>query len=159
MALQPACKKNTHTKTHTKKEMGGSSYCTQAELPKSALIARLLELGELKAVDSVFDVSVLKLSGDTFDVQMGSDENRVITLKHKIKNQEGTSAACQDLVLLDEAAGGRAGGKAAPAGVGVDAPDRIALPDGAVLPGACCVVLQVKEPGTFDNLLFCCISV
>ena len=85
-----------------RKEMGGSSYCTQAELPKSALIARLLELGELKAVDSVFDVSVLKLSGDTFDVQMGSDENRVITLKHKIKTKEGASAACQDLVLLDE---------------------------------------------------------
>jgi hypothetical protein len=36
------------------KEMGGGSiYCTQAELPKSALIARLLELGELKAVDFV----------------------------------------------------------------------------------------------------------
>jgi hypothetical protein len=31
------------------KETGGSSFCTQAELPKSALIARLLELGELKA--------------------------------------------------------------------------------------------------------------
>ena len=43
---------------HMQKEMGGSIYCTQAELPKSALIARLLELGELKAVDSVFDVSV-----------------------------------------------------------------------------------------------------
>jgi hypothetical protein len=79
----------------------------------------------------------------------------VITLKHKIKKQEGTSAACQDLVLLDEAAGGGAGGKAAPAGVGVDAPDRVALQDGAVLPGACCVVLYVKESGAFDNLLFC----
>ena len=138
------------------KEMGGSSYCTQAELPKSALIARLLELGELKAVDFVFNVSVQKLCGYTFDVQMGSDENRVITLKHKIKTKEGASAACQDLVLLDEAAaGGGVGGKAAPAGVGVDAPDRVALQDGAVLPGACCVVLQVKESGAFDNLLFC----
>jgi hypothetical protein len=27
------------------KEMGGSIYCTQAELPKSALIARLLVVG------------------------------------------------------------------------------------------------------------------
>jgi hypothetical protein len=141
--------------------MGGRVYCTQAELPKSVLLARLLELGELKVVEPVFDASVQKLCGDTFDVQMGSDDNRMITLKHKIKKQEGTSAACQDLVLLDEAAGGggggEAGGKAAPAGVGVGVPDRVALQDGAVLPGACCVVLYVKESGAFDNLLFCCI--
>ena len=144
------------------KEMGRPIYCTQAELPKSALVARLLELGELKAVDSVFDVSVLKLSGDTFDVQMGSDDNTVLTLKHKIKKAEGTSEDCQDLVLLDEGAGGGAGGKSAPAGVvGVGAPDRVALTDGAVLAGACCVVLQVKESGAFDKsfVLFCCISV
>ena len=140
---------------HMQKEMGGSIYCTQAELPKSALIARLLELGELKAVDFVFDVSVQKLCGYTFNVQMGSDDNTVLTLKHKIKKTEGTSEDCQDLVLLDEGAGGGgAGGKSAPAGVGVDAPDRLALADGAVLPGACCVVLQVKESGAFDNL-FC----
>ena len=148
---------------HLQKEMGGSIYCTQAELPKSALIARLLELGELKAVDFVFDVSVQKLCGYTFNVQMGSDDNTVLTLKHKIKKTEGTSEDCQDLVLLDEGAGGGgAGGKSAPAGVGVGAPDRVALTDGAVLPGACCVVLQVKESGAFDKsfcfvLLYFCV--
>ena len=95
-------------------------------------------------------------------LQIGSDDNTVLTLKHKIKKTEGTSEDCQDLVLLDEGAGGGgAGGKSAPAGVGVDAPGRVALCDGAVLPGACCVVLQVKESGAFDKsfVLFCCISV
>ena len=139
------------------KEMGGSSYCTQAELPKSALIARLLELGELKAVDFVFNVSVQKLCGYTFNVQMDSDDNTVLTLKHKIKKTEGTSEDCMDLVLLDEGAGGGgSGGKAAPAcaGVAVAVPDRAALEDGAVLAGACCVVLYVKESGAFVNLCF-----
>jgi hypothetical protein len=120
-----------------------------------------LEPGELKAVDFVFDVSVQKLCGDTFNVQMGSDDNTVLALKHKIKKTEGTSEDCQDLVLLDEGAGGGAGGKSAPAGAGVDVPDRVALQNGAVLAGACCVVLQVKESGAFDKsfVLFCYISV
>ena len=51
--------------------------------------------------------------------------------------------------------------RAAPADVGVNVPDRVALQNGAVLAGACCVVLQVKESGAFDKsfVLFCCISV
>ena len=122
----------------------GGSYCGQSELPKSVLISRLLELGELKVVESVFDVSVQNLGGDTFDVQMGSDENKVLSLKHKIKKVEGTSTDCMDLVLLDEAAGG-ASGKSEDMKVDVDVPDRVALVDGALLSGACCVVLYVKE--------------
>jgi len=41
--------------------------------------------------------------------------------------------------------GGGAGSQSAPAGDGVDVPDRVALADGAVLPGACTVVLYVNE--------------
>jgi hypothetical protein len=114
------------------------------------LIDRLLELGELKLVESVFDVNVQKMCGDTFDVQMGSDDNKVLSLKHKVKNKEGTSEDCIDLVLLDEAA--KAAGKSEDEKAVVDVADRVALQDGAALPGACSVLLCVKESGAFVNL-------
>jgi hypothetical protein len=49
----------------------------------------------------------------------------------------------------EEEAGGGVG-----IGVGVDVPDRVALANDAVVPGACWVGLQVKESGAFDNLCF-----
>jgi hypothetical protein len=69
------------------------------------LITRLLELGELKLVESVFNVNVQKMCGQAFDVQMGSDDNKVLSLKQQIKKLEGTNGDCQDLVLIDEADG------------------------------------------------------
>ena len=131
------------------KKLGGRIYCTEDEISKSALIARLLELGELTLVKSVFNVNVQKMCGQAFDVQMGSDDNKVLSLKHKIKKLEGTNGDCQDLVLIDEAAG--AAGKSEDKAV-VDMADRVALVDGAVLPGACSVLLCVKESGAFVNL-------
>ena len=47
-------------------------------------------------------MAVQKICGQAFDVQMGSDDNRVMSLKQKIKKPEGTSGGCQDLVLIDE---------------------------------------------------------
>ena len=44
-------------------------------------------------------------------------------------------------------AAGKGEGEAA-----VDVADRVALVDGAVLPGACSVLLCVKESGAFVNL-------
>ena len=76
------------------RKLGGRIYCTEDEITKLVLIDRLLELGELKLVKSVFDVNVQKMSGDTFDVKMGSDDNKVLSLKHKIKKIEGTSGDC-----------------------------------------------------------------
>ena len=80
---------------------------------------------------------------------MGSDDNKVLSLKHKIKKLEGASGDCQDLVLIDEAAG--AAGKGEDKAV-VDMADRVALVDGAALLGACSVLLCVKESGAFVNL-------
>ena len=91
---------------------------------------------------AVFNVNVQKMCGQTFDVQMGSDDNKVLSLKQQIKKLEGTSGDCQDVVLLDEAAG--AAGKSEDKAV-VDMADRVALVDGAVLFGACSVLLCVSE--------------
>jgi hypothetical protein len=132
------------------KKLGGRIYCTEDEISKTMLISRLLELGELKLVKSVFDVNVQTLCGGTFDVQMGSDDNQVLVLKHKIKKAEGTSEDCQDLVLVDEAAG--AAGKSGDDKAAADMADRVALEDGSFLPGACSVLLCVKESGTFVNI-------
>ena len=60
------------------KQLTGRTYCTPADLDKPVLIACLVALGELKLVDDVFDVSVETLSGDTFEVTMGSDDNKVL---------------------------------------------------------------------------------
>jgi hypothetical protein len=46
--------------------------------------------------------------------------------KHKVKKAEGTSTACQDLVLIDEAAGAAGKGEDK---AGVDMADRVALGD------------------------------
>jgi hypothetical protein len=127
--------------TETHKKLGGRIYCTEDEISKTVLISRLLELGELKLVKSVFDVNVQKMCGQAFDVQMGSDDNKVLSLKNKIKKLEGTNGDCQDLLLLDEAAG--AAGKSKDRAV-VDEADRVALVDGAVLLGACSVLLCVN---------------
>ena len=98
---------------------------------------------------AVFDVNVQKMCGQTFDVQMGSDDNKVLSLRQAIKKVEGTSGDCQDLVLIDEAAGAAAKSEDKAA---VDVADRVALVDGAVLLGACSVLLCVKESGAFVNL-------
>ena len=52
-------------------------------------------------------------------------------------------------MLIDEAAG--TAGKSEDKAV-VDMADRVALVDGAALPGACSVLLCVKESGAFVNL-------
>jgi hypothetical protein len=135
--------------TFNSRTLGGRIYCTEDEISKTVLIAHLLELGELKLVKSVFDVNVQKMSGQSFDVQMGSDDNKVLSLKHKIKKVEGTNGDCQDLVLIDEAAGAAGKGEDK---ADVDMADRVALVDGAVLLGACSVLLCVKESGVFVNL-------
>jgi hypothetical protein len=132
------------------KKLGGRIYCTEDEISKTVLISRLLELGELKLVKSVFNVNVQKMCGQAFDVQMGSDDNKVLSLKNKIKKLEGTNGDCQDLVLIDEAAG--AAGKSEEDKAVVGMADRVALVDGAALPGACSVLLCVKESGAFVNL-------
>jgi hypothetical protein len=41
---------------------------------------------------------------------MGSDDKKVLTLKHKIKKTECTSEGCMGLLLIDKGTGG-AGGK------------------------------------------------
>ena len=53
-------------------------------------------------------------------------------------------------MLVDEAAAGAAGKSEDTAAV--DMADRVALVDGAVLLGACSVLLCVKESGAFVNL-------
>ena len=100
-------------------------------------------------MEPAFDVGVQEVHGGTFGVQMGSDDNKVLSLKNKIKKLEGTNGDCQDLVLIDEAAG--AAGKSEERAV-VDMADRVALVDGAALRGACSVLLCVKESGAFVNL-------
>ena len=132
------------------KQLAGRTYCTPADLDKPVLIACLLALGELKLVDDVFDVSVETLSGDTFEVTMGSDDNKVLALKRKISKQQGTSMARQDLILVDgaEGKGGKSeGGKSEDPEEGVAVVDRVALRDDAALAGACSVVLYVKDSG------------
>ena len=76
------------------KKLGGRIYRTEDEISKTVLITRLLELGELKLVESVFNVNVQKMCGKAFDVQMGSDDNKVLSLKNKIKKAEGTNGGC-----------------------------------------------------------------
>ena len=127
------------------KQLAGRTYCTPADLDKPVLIACLLALGELKLVDDVFDVRVETLSGDTFEVTMGSDDNKVLALKRKISKQQGTSMARQDLILVDGAEG--EGGKSEDPEEGMAVVDRVALRDDAALAGACSVVLYVKDSG------------
>ena len=98
----------------------------------------------------MFDVSVETLSGDTFEVTMGSDDNKVLALKRKISKQQGTSMARQDLILVDgaEGEGGKSeGGKSEDPEEGMAVVDRVALRDDAALAGACSVVLYVKDSG------------
>ena len=102
-------------------------------------------------VDDVFDVSVETLSGDTFEVTMGSDDNKVLALKRKISKQQGTSMARQDLLLVDGAEG--EGGKSEDPEEGMAVVDRVALRDDAALAGACSVVLYVKDSGAWFE---CC---
>ena len=83
--------------------------------------------------------------GDTFEVTMGSDDNKVLALKRKISKQQGTSMARQDLILVDGAEG--EGGKSEDPKEGVAVVDRVALRDNAALAGACSVVLYVKDSG------------
>ena len=45
------------------KKLGGRIYCTEDEISKKVLITRLLELGELKLVESVFNVNVQEMCG------------------------------------------------------------------------------------------------
>ena len=136
------------------KQLGGRSHCTPADLTKNTLIARLLEIGELTLVDAVFDVSVQMLAGDTFDVTMDNKDSKVLALKHKIQDKQGTSVDCQELLLVDGAAEGE-GGKSEGAGEGMDVADRVVLQDAADVVGACSVILYVKESGEGDS--FCLI--
>ena len=137
-----------------RKQLAGRSHCTPADLTKNTLIARLLEIGELTLVDAVFDVSVQMLAGDTFDVTMDNKDSKVLALKHKIQDKQGTSVDCQELLLVDGAAEGE-GGKSEGAGEGVGVADRVVLQDAADVVGACSVILYVKESGEGDS--FCLI--
>ena len=137
------------------KHLAGRSHCTPADLTKNTLIARLLEMGELTLVDAVFDVSVQMLAGDTFDVTMDNKDSKVLALKHKIQDKQGTSVDCQELLLVDGAAEDE--GKGEGAGEGVDVSDRVVLQDAADVVGACSVVLYVKESGEGDS--FCLIQI
>ena len=136
------------------KQLAGRSHCTPADLTKNTLIARLLEIGELTLVDAVFDVRVQTLTGDTFDVTMDNKDSKVLALKHKIQDKQGTSVDCQELLLVEGAAEGE-GGKSEGAREGVDVADRVVLQDDADVAGACSVVLYVKESGEGDS--FCLI--
>ena len=138
----------------TKKQLAGRSHCTPADLTKNTLIARLLEIGELTLVDAVFDVSVQMLAGDTFNVTMDNKDSKVLALKHKIQDKQGTSVDCQELLLVGGEAEGE-GGKSEGAGEGIDVVDRVVLQDAADVVGACSVILYVKESGEGDS--FCLI--
>ena len=41
------------------------------------------------------------LAGDTFDVTMDNKDSKVLALKHKIQDKQGTSVDCQELLLVD----------------------------------------------------------
>ena len=137
------------------KQLAGRSHCTPADLTKNTLIARLLEIGELTLVDAVFDVSVQMLAGDTFDVTMDNKDSKVLALKHKIQDKQGTSVDCQELLLVDGASAEGEGGKSEGVGGSTDVVGRVILEDAADVVGACSVILYVKESGEGDS--FCLI--
>ena len=90
------------------------------------------------------------LAGDTFDVTMDNKDSKVLALKHKIQDKQGTSVDCQELLLVDGASAEGEGGKCEGAGERMDVADRVVLQDAADVVGACSVILYVKESGEGD---------
>jgi hypothetical protein len=80
-ASAPSCKRQLKLCAGLQAYMGGRKYCLDNELTQEMLLEYVMAKGDIKVVDT-FDVKVVPMNGNGFDVTLDEEENKVLMISH-----------------------------------------------------------------------------